>query len=164
MLYTPLDGEYGDMEISLHVDPAKLAGQGFGSPTGQYMDIYIKFDTKTLSGYALRIIRTTKYSNAVDFLLVKYNNGVVTPISSPVSSTCYRTNCFISLKAFGDKLSAHAETTTAHPRHAVESVVPKVDLSATISQNNFGGYGIQHTGSAPGESITMLHKMRVEWK
>ena len=164
MLYTPLNGEYGDMEISLHVDPAKLAGQGFASPTGQYMDIYIKFDTKTLSGYALRIIRTTKYSNAVDFLLVKYDNGVVTPISSSVSSTCYRTNCFITLKASGDKLYAHAETTTAHPRHTEEDVVQTVDLSTSISPNNFGGYGIQHTGSAPGESITMLHKMRVEWK
>ena len=164
MIYTPLDGEYGDMEVYLHVDPAKLAGQGFGSPTGQYMDIYIKFDTKTLSGYALRIIRTTKYSNAVDFLLVKYNNGIVTPISNPVSSTCYRTNCFITLKAYGEKISAHAETTTPHPRHAEDCVVPTVNISATVSQNKYGGYGIQHTGSAPGESITMLHKMRVEWK
>ena len=74
LLYTPLDKEYGDMKVELFVDPTKMAGQGFGSATGQYMDVYIKFDTKTLTGYALRIIRTTKFSNAVDFLLMKYEH------------------------------------------------------------------------------------------
>ena len=76
LLYTPLDGSYGDMAITLNVDASKTAGQGFGSATGQYLDSYIKFDTRTLTGYALRIIRTTKYSNAVDFILMKYENGV----------------------------------------------------------------------------------------
>ena len=75
LLYTPLDGSYGDMAITLNVDASKTAGQGFGSATGQYLDLYIKFDTRTLTGYALRIIRTTKYSNAVDFILMKYENG-----------------------------------------------------------------------------------------
>ena len=63
------------------------------------MDLYIKFDTRTLTGYALRIIRTTKYSNAVDFILMKYENGVAEAISQPVSSTCYRTNCTLTLTA-----------------------------------------------------------------
>ena len=83
LLYTPLDGQYKNMDITLNVDPAKTAGQGFGSATGQYLDLYIKFDTQTLTGYALRIIRTTKYSNAVDFQLMKYENGIATPISEP---------------------------------------------------------------------------------
>ena len=47
--------------------PVKQQDKVFGSATGQYLDLYIKFDTRTLTGYALRIIRTTKYSNAVDF-------------------------------------------------------------------------------------------------
>ena len=72
------------MKITLNVDPSKTAGQGFGSATGQYMDICIKFDTRTLTGYALRIIRTTKYSNAVDFMPTKYENGRTTAISLPV--------------------------------------------------------------------------------
>ena len=37
---------------SLNVDASKTAGQGFGSATGQYLDLYIKFDTRTLTGYA----------------------------------------------------------------------------------------------------------------
>ena len=31
ILYTPLEGKYGDMKITLNVDPSKTAGQGFAS-------------------------------------------------------------------------------------------------------------------------------------
>ncbi len=55
LLYTPLDGSYGDIWQSLNVDASKTTGQGFGSATGQYLDLYIKFDTHALTGYALRI-------------------------------------------------------------------------------------------------------------
>lgn len=164
MLYTPLDGMYQDMEITLKVDPSKTAGQGFGSATGQYMDIYIKFDTHTLTGYALRIVRTTKYSNAVDFLLMKYENGRAEAITAPVSSTCYRTDCTITLKAENGRLTAHAETTTPLPAPVTDAdLKPMVDLEADIASNAFGGTGIQHTGSC-GESTTMLHYMKVVWK
>lgn len=164
MMYTPLDGKYGDMEILLNVDASKTAGQGFGSATAQYLDLYIKFDTKTLSGYALRIIRTTKYSNAVDFYLVKYEDGKTTAITEPISSTCYRTDCTITLKAIGNKLYAHAETTTPLPALITDpNLKLSVDLEADIMPNDFGGTGIQHTGSC-GESTTMLHRLKVEWK
>ena len=164
MLYTPLPRTYGDMDITLCVDPSKTAGQGFGSATGQYLDLYIKFDTETLTGYALRIIRTTKYSNAVDFLLVRYDKGVMTPVSAPVSSVCYRTGCTISLSASGNRLKAHAETTTPLPDTSADpNLKPSVDLEAEITPNSFGGTGIQHTGSC-GEGATMLHRLRVEWK
>ncbi len=57
------------------------AGQGFGSATGQYLDLYIKFDTRTLTGYALRIIRTTKYSKMrLILFLMKYENRVAEAI------------------------------------------------------------------------------------
>ena len=164
LLYTPLDGTYGDMEITLNVDASKTAGQGFGSATGQYLDLYIKFDTRTLTGYALRVIRTTKYSNAVDFMLMKYENGKTEAITAPVSSTCYRTDCTITLKAKGGKLTAHAETTTLLPAPVTDPNLKLfVDLEADITPNTFGGTGIQHTGSC-GESTTMLHYLKVDWK
>ena len=164
LLYTPLDGSYGDMAITLNVDASKTAGQGFGSATGQYLDLYIKFDTRTLTGYALRIIRTTKYSSAVDFILMKYENGVAEAISQPVSSTCYRTDCTITLTVKEGKLTAHASTTTPLPAPVTDpNLKLSVDLEADIASNTFGGTGIQHTGSC-GESTTMLHYMKVEWE
>ena len=71
------------------------AGQGFGSATGQYMDVCLKFDTRTLTGYGLRIIRTTKHAKAVDFYLVEYRQGIVKQLTEAVSATCYRTGCLV---------------------------------------------------------------------
>ena len=147
------------MSLVLNVDPTKKAAQGFGSATGQYMDVCIKFDTRTLTGYALRIIRTTKHAKAVDFYLVEYNNGVTKPISEPISSGCYRTGCTIRLSAVGNRLTAHVGTVTPLPDSPLPTVV---DLSADIAPNTFGGVAIQHTGSC-GESTTMLHSLQVEY-
>lgn len=161
MMYTPLGNNYGDMSLVLNVDPTKTAGQGFGSATGQYMDVCIKFDARTLTGYALRIIRTTKHAKAVDFYLVEYKNGVTKAISEPISSGCYRTGCTIRLDVVGNKLTAHVETKT--PLSANSPLPTVVDLSADIVPSAYGGVAIQHTGSC-GESTTMLHKLNVEWK
>ena len=161
LMYTPLPDNYGDMSLTLEVDPTKTAGQGFGSATGQYMDVCLKFDTRTLTGYGLRIIRTTKHAKAVDFLLVKYENGIVTPISDSVSSTCYRTGCTISLRTQGNRLTVHVETLTPQPS---DSTLPHVvDLTAPMKPSIFGGIAIQHTGSC-GESTTMLHRLQVDWE
>lgn len=163
LLYTPLSGEYGDMDITLLVDPCKQAGQGFGSATGQYMDVYIKFDTRTLSGYALRIVRTVKYHKAVDFQLVRYDHGKVTGLGEPVSATCYLTGCTIHLwTENGNKLFAHVETESDQPETSDPNLKKEVNLQADIIPNFFGGTGVQHTGSA-GLSATMLHELEIKW-
>ncbi len=161
LMYTPTGNNYGDMHLVLKVDPTKTAGQGFGSATGQYMDVCLKFDTRTLTGYGLRIIRTTKYANAVDFKLVKYEKGQVTPISEAVSAICYRTNCTISIDFIGNQLSAHVETATPLPPDT--PLAKSVDLKTSVPSNSYGGVHIQHTGTC-GESTTMLHSLQVEWK
>jgi hypothetical protein len=163
LLYTPVDGSYGDMDVTWHLDPAKTAGQGFGSATGQYLDLYIKFDTRTLTGYALRIIRTVKSSHAVDFLLVRYDNGVVTPVSEAQTSSCYRTDCTVTIGCHGNTLTAHAETSTIVSPAADKGVLPEVNLSTEIKPNSFGGFGCQHTGSW-GEGATMLHSVQAGLK
>ena len=163
LLYMPVEKEYGDMSVTLTVDPCKTAGQGFGSATGQYMDVYIKFNPKTLTGYALRIIRTPENDKAVDFLLMEYKDGIATPITSPVSSICYRTGCTIQLKVEGNRFTAHAETTTPLPVPHREGLTTTVSLQADVSPNPFGGTGIQHTGSA-GASATMLRRLSINWR
>ena len=161
LMYTPSAQAYGDMALTLQVDPTKTAGQGFGSATGQYMDVCLKFDTGTLTGYGLRIIRTTKHAKAVDFLLVEYDHGRVAPLTAPVSATCYRTGCTIRLTARGNRLSAQVTTTTPPPG---DSTLPhEVELNSLMKPSVFGGVHIQHTGSC-GESTTMLHRLAVEWQ
>lgn len=167
LMYTPVEGTYGDMSLKLVVDPAKTAGQGFGS-AGQYMDVLLKFDTSTLTGYGLRIIRTRDSSNAVTFVLVKYDNGTVTEISDKVIASCYATGCTISLKAEGNKLTAHVETPTEQLADQAAKGYPHVvDLTADIEANSFGGVAIQHTGTlgAGGwQNTTMLHNLDITWE
>lgn len=162
LMYTPAGYSYGDMEVSLTVDPCKSAGQGFGSATGQYLDIYIKFDTSTLTGYALRIVRTPKNDKAVDFLLMRYDNGVATSVCEPVSAVCYRRGCEIKLSLKGDTLTATATSPNTPEPHR-PGLVKDVMLRATVTPNTFGGTGIQHTGST-GASATLLRHLKINWK
>ena len=161
LMYTPVKGSYGNMRVILNCDAAKTAGQGFGSATGQYMDICLKFDTRTLTGYGLRLIRTTKHSDAVDFLLVKYENGVVVPLTEPISSPCFRTDCTLTIELKGTTLTATANTTTQLPektRHLPQEVY----LSTEVTPLSHGGFMLQYTGSC-GESAVLLHHLQINW-
>lgn len=167
LMYTPVEGTYGDMSLKLVVDPAKTTGQGFGSAE-QYMDVLLKFDTSTLTGYGLRIIRTKASSNAVTFVLVKYDNGAVTEISDEVIASCYVTGCTISLKTEGNKLTAHVETPTEQLADQAAKGYPHVvDLTADIAANSFDGVAIQHTGTTGTggwQNTTMLHNLDITWE
>lgn len=160
LLYTPTAKSHGDMAVTLCVAPTKTAGQGFGSATGQYLDVYIKMDTHSMTGYALRIERTPKHAKAVDFRLMRYDNGRATPISAPISATCYRTECTIKMEAKGRRLTADVTTTAA--AQAGTELPNSVRLEADIEPNAYGGSGVQHTGAC-GESTTMLHSMKIEY-
>lgn len=162
LLYTPVGEHSGNMQLILKVDPAKTAGQGFGSATGQYLDVCIQFDTRTLTGYGLRITRTVKNDSAVDFFLIKYENGKTTAISQAVSSSCYLSTCTISLSMEGNKLTAHVETDAKQQRRAKADVLPDVNLEATVSPYSFGGVGIHHVGSI-GDSATQLRSLLIKW-
>lgn len=162
--FTPVGSDFGDMKITFMAVPAKTAGQGFSSARQQYMDVFIKFDTKTLSGYALRLIRTTKYGDAIDFILMKYENGKASPVSKPISASCYRPDCFISLEVRGNKLIANAKTTTEYyiiPNRP--EVAQQVQMEAEINLNKFGGFGFQHTGTV-GSGATLIKDLKITWK
>ena len=163
--YTPVAGNYGDMSVTWQVDPAKDGGQGFASARQQYLDLFIKFDTQTLTGYALRVIRTTKFSDAVDVLLVRYDHGTVTPLTEGVSTNCFLTGCVLTVRAEGSRLTAHVEgpnhmaTCADDPR-----IHPSVDLEAAITPKAFGGFGLQHTSTVGTESRILVHSVCAEWR
>lgn len=167
LMYTPMEKIYSDMELNINLDPAKTAGQGFGS-AGQYMDLCVKFDTKTLTGYGLRILRSPEASNGVVFVLVKYENGSITEISERVMSSCYLTDCNINLKTENGKIYAAAQTSSPQPEDRKEAGYShNVSLSAEINDNNFGGFMLQHTGTTGTggwQNTTMLHNLNISYK
>ena len=146
------------------VAPSKSAAQGFGSATGQYLDICLKFDTRTLTGYALRVIRTTKYHNAVDFYLVKYTNGKTERISDEITGICYLPACTLHVETKGKMLTAKVSTNAQMRETSDPALHKSVALSAIMDEvTSFGGIAIQHTGSGRGNS-TLLHSLKIDWK
>ena len=146
MMYTgKADETYGNQTLTIELSPCKSAGQGFGSATGQYLDLCIKFDTQTLTGYGLRFVRTPAYDKAVEVVLVEYKDGEITSICSPEKCVLFKKGCRVTLSAKDNVLVAQ-----------IEQGDQQQQLTATIVHpNNFGGIHIQHTGST-GASATVI--------
>lgn len=161
MAYTPVQGlEQKDMSLEVLIAPFKTAGQGF-AVAPLYMDLLIKYDAKTMNGYGLRVERTTKYGNSVDFVFVKYENGEVTRIGDPVSTSCYRPKCKIALKFQDGALVATASTTSDYDRlDYPEEVLPEVSMKINASPNELAGFGIFYYGGAP----AVFEDMLVKWE
>lgn len=160
--YTPLEGEYGDMDVTVKVATGKRAGQGFGSAS-QYMDFMIKYDTQSLTGYGLRIVRSS--GDSCDFMLMKYTNGVSEEITEKIRSSAFVTECTIHVWTEDGQLKAHVETTNPQAAVTAESkgYAEKVDLSASIEANTFGGFSVQHTGTT-GANTALLYGLEINWK
>jgi len=154
MMYTGRSDEtYGRQTLTVRLSPCKSAGQGFGSATGQYLDLCIKFDTKTLTGYGLRFVRTPEYDKAVEVVLVAYENGNITLLSAPQKCVLFKRGCRVTLSANDGLLTAQI---------ALDDEQPQL-LSAPMPQSNpFGGILIQHTGSV-GASATVVQSIECEY-
>ena len=153
MMFTPLDEneKVTRQTCRLALDPCKGPGQGFGSATGQYLDICIKFNTRTLTGYGIRFIRTPDYDHAVETYLVEYTDGRISRICEPQRCDIFKRGCVVSLTAEGEKLSATIEN--ANVKGACQR------LTATMSHpNGYGGFHLQHTGST-GASATVVREV-----
>ncbi len=157
MRYTPVGKTFGDMKLTMTLAPFKTAGQGF-SVAHLYMDVLIKLDTKTMTGYALRFIRTTKNHDALDVLLVKYENGNVQAITEPATTSIFKPICSIDLEVNNNKLKATITSTS--PAQQTKGLQKPVAIETAIAPNNFGGFGIQYNGGSP----TLIKHVKLEWK
>lgn len=163
MSYIPARDACTDMSAELTAEPAKSGGQGFGSATHQYMDICVKFDPETLTGYALRIERTPDHDRAVRFSLIRYDNGNTSVISEEIISNCYRTPCHIKVGISDGILHATATTEAGESKKCCDEVQDSVALSAPVDSSTLTGFCIQHTGST-GPSSTLIKELRLSWE
>ena len=138
----------GEQLCEVRLDPCKSGGQGFGSATGQYLDICIKFDTRTLTGYGIRLERTPDYDNAVAMKMVEYRNGEISTISEPQKCTLFKPGCIITLHAVGDTITAKIENT----RSDNEPMLLEVLMAHPTP---YCGFHLQHTGSTGASAIVV---------
>jgi hypothetical protein len=152
------------MRVTVELNPAKLASQGFGSPNGQYLEIYIKYDTRSQSGYALRIERTTKYGFATDYTLYRYENGVGKAISDSISTTAFSPGARVELTISNGLFTAKATTRSPRSSDQIAAGLPdSLTLQAQVESNPFGGAGLQHTGTTGGESRLQITKLEIQY-
>lgn len=153
LLY-PQAGTFGGMTVALDLSPNKAAGQGFGSATGQYLDVYIKYDVQSQTGYGLRIERTPAYGNGVRFMLYRFEHGVGTPIGKEFYSSAFLPGCHIRLKVEGTTLTAQVTTSSNQQEGQKESgLLHELNMSETIGPNSYGGFGLQYTGTVYSSGI-----------
>ena len=163
LFFTPTSGKYTDMTVRAKFAPNKSSGQGFGSATEQFLDVYIKYDLATNTGFGLRIQRLTteeidaigyKGAGAVHgcaFFLAKYDKGVMTPLSKKVMSSAFQAECTVELTAKNGRLLASV-TSSAETRSGDAFDYPKeVQFDVPIESNNYGGTGMLFTGTVGGE-------------
>jgi hypothetical protein len=142
------DGPVGDMTVKVVMTPEKTAGQGFGIAGGpddgertQRADIYIKYDARTKTGYALRFWRTIQSAEKCMFQLYKIENGVGTPVNEKQELTgVFKPSTTITLAVVGNKFTAKGSNTVDS-----ETLL----LEGTIAPNQFGGAGVYWSGSVP---------------
>lgn len=154
MMFTPADTtqEVNRQTCVISLVPCKSGGQGFGSATTQYLDICIKFSTRTLTGYGLRLQRTPDYDHSVVVSLVEYADGCVTPITQPQRCDLFKGLCTIRIEAIDSQLTATLNHTprTANGNSSMQT------LQATMPHpNHFGGFHLQHTGSTGASAIVI---------
>ena len=157
ILYTPSDCKYGDMRVETALAPFGDAFLSSDINSGQFLDVYIKFDTKTLSGYGLRIEQTPLNENALDFTLVEYYGGRTVALTDPVTSIGLKDGCVIMLS-----VSKHLLTATVASSGNGQTV-GSVSMKAEVAGNRFGGTGCLVAGSA-GNSAIMLKSFEINWK
>lgn len=166
-----------DMRMTLTLSPHKTAAQGFGSAK-QFMDIYFKYDARTMTGYGLRITRVPEIADPLlkdyaakscTFTLMEYKNGVATPLEEGVVSTAFLPGCTITLDMTGNVLKADVTTTTPQDSAYPEAMPHEVHISHTFDTevNSYSGFGFLYTGTAgAGKSgnRTTIHSIDVDYK
>ena len=147
-----------DMSLEVELSPHKTGAQGFGSAK-QFLDIYFKYNVETMTGYSLRISRLDKaptgYEDYADYLakscafqLMKFENGIATPVSDLVFSTAFLPGCKVKLELNGTTLSADVSCTTNQGSEYPSYMKHDFTLSASVEANTYSGFGFQHTGTA----------------
>ncbi len=165
--YTPIAGEYGDMKATLKVAPGKTAGQGFGS-NNNFIEVRVKYDGATDTGYAVRIVRTSGDSTKVQLVKLAGKDaetGVrnVEVLAESGNTSVYLTECTIEIWTANGKLNTKITTSAEQPGTAKDKeYLHSVELSADITASTAGGFGAYYESST-GDNTTYIGDIQLEW-
>ncbi len=179
IFYTPVGETFGNMSVRASFAPYKEAGQGFGSANNQFLDVFIKFDRETMTGYAFRIERLNTADietyvgvsgsgagMACAVSLVKWENGVSTHISDRVMTSAFLAVSTVELTAENGVLTGTISSTVDGARGGdAHGYAREVTLTAAYEENGLGGTGAINTGtSSPYAGTNCNYTMFLSWE
>jgi Bacterial Ig-like domain (group 3) len=174
LLYQP-QGSFADMSLTVDLTPEKIGGQGFGSATDQYLEVYIKWDPVTLTGYALRFQRLAtdplngnapipSSGNSVRVSMIEYVNGVRTILPGCYTeSSVYLPGAQLVFKLTGNVLTADVTTESEQNNTQEGYGLPhQIHFSATVATaaSTLGGFGFQFTGTTSAGNRSELESLQ----
>ena len=162
------------MTVRAKFAPNKNTGQGFGAATNQFLDVYIKYDLATRTGYGLRIQRlTTEEINAIGykgagavagcaFFVIKHENGVATPVSKKIMSSAFVSECTVELTIKNGRLQASATSSEKVRSGDAFDYAREVQLDVPVENISYGGTGMLFTGTV-GVNSVLVTGWRASW-
>ncbi len=168
------DAEYGDMSFSLSYSPGKVEGQGFGG-SGCYMDIYVKYDPATRSGWGVRIERVPATTNGTKWTLCRFDDENVERLTEGILTAAFMPQSKITVYVEGNTLGVKASTQSSKtPLQIKENLPESLDLkwsdgTGVLSANRQGSVGIRINNSgaasyrvnAMSNNCVMLHGVEI---
>ena len=168
-------GDYGDMSITVNYSPGKVEGQGFGG-SGCYMDVYVKYDPVTRSGYGLRIERVPATTNGTMWTLYRYEGEELTPLGHGILTAAFMPQSTLTVSVKGNTLEVSASTKSVKTPLQIKEQLPEVvsmswtDPTGKLAADNNGGFGIRMNNSgtpsyaynALSNNCIMLHDVKVD--
>ena len=125
------EGAYGDMSLTVDYSSSKVEGQGFGG-SGCYMDVMVKYDPVSRSGYGVRIERVPDTTNGTLWTLCAFEGGVRRPLTQGVLAATFMPQSTITVSVEGNTLRMVAATESERtPLQVSESLPGRLELSWT---------------------------------
>ena len=169
------EGKYGDMSLTVDYSSSKVEGQGFGG-SGCFMDIMVKYDPATRSGYGVRIERVPDTTNGTLWTLCSFDGDARRPLTQGVLAATFMPQSTVTLSVEGNTLRLVATTASEKtPLQVSENLPERLDLSWTDPDGKLAGtaaggcaFRIFNSGTpgyvynAASNNCVMLHSVRLD--
>lgn len=162
LLYTPSEKQSDNIDMTIDIDLFKQI-ENLDESDPKYIDICIKFDTKQLIGYGLRIARSPYNDKYIDCALIEYRDGQVNILTGTKSIASYYTTNHIHI--WTKKYAMYADIITDKKNYSKDYKLSSksIHLGATITPNNNNGIGLLFTDFYEPDHAAVLKYMYIRW-
>ena len=166
------EGSCGDMSLTVDYSSSKVEGQGFGG-SGCYLDVMVKYDPATRSGYGVRIERVPATTSGTLWTLYRFAGNDKTALTEGVLAGAFMPKSTLTVCVEGNTLRVQASTQSERTPLQVQEQLPGTldlrwtDPEGALGRDAFGGCALRiYNSGTPGyaynaasNNCVMLHHL-----